>query len=105
MATAPSARANVSLDQKPMRSIVSVTIGHGTSLIAPSNSRNRITRPLRRRPDHDANLESGSVGVGGGITCSIRGARAIDERARRDATGDVRFFSIFMAALVPAVHD
>src|ERR1041385_358521 len=41
--------------------MVSVTIGHGTSLMAPSNIRNTMTRPERTRPVQRASLEVGRV--------------------------------------------
>src|SRR5689334_13843427 len=41
--------------------MVSVTIGHGTSLMAPSNIRNTMTRPERMRPVQRASLEVGRV--------------------------------------------
>src|SRR5690348_1251298 len=41
--------------------MVSVTIGHGTSLIAPSNIRKTMTNALRTRPVQRASLEVGRV--------------------------------------------
>src|SRR5438105_3144493 len=41
--------------------MVSVTIGHGTSLMAPSIIRNTMTRPERMRPVQRAGLETGRV--------------------------------------------
>src|ERR1041384_2186890 len=41
--------------------MVSVTIGPGTSLMAPSNIRNTMTRPERTRPVQRASLEVGRV--------------------------------------------
>src|SRR5258708_40191050 len=44
--------------------MVSVTIGHGTSLMAPSNIRNTMTRPERMRPvQRAAGLEAERVSV------------------------------------------
>src|SRR5258705_13484480 len=43
--------------------MVSVTIGHGTSLMAPSIIRNTMTRPERMRPVQGADLEAGRVSV------------------------------------------
>jgi hypothetical protein len=44
-------------------SIVSVTTGHGTSLMAPSSIRNTITRPLRMRPTQRAGFATGMAAV------------------------------------------
>src|SRR5690349_10229648 len=41
--------------------MVSVTIGHGTSLMAPSNIRKTMTSALRTRPVQRASLEVGRV--------------------------------------------
>jgi hypothetical protein len=41
--------------------MVSVTIGHGTSLMAPSIIRNTMTKPLMMRPVQRADLEAGRV--------------------------------------------
>src|SRR5437867_11022860 len=43
--------------------MVSVTIGHGTSLMAPSIIRNAITRAERMRPAQRSGLEAGRVSV------------------------------------------
>src|SRR5438034_5613222 len=43
--------------------MVSVTIGHGTSLMAPSNIRNTMTRAERMRPAQRSGLEAGRVSV------------------------------------------
>src|SRR3982074_206872 len=83
-----------------VRSIVSVTIGHGTSLMAPSNSMNKMTRPLRTRPDQSASFETGAVSAILGMAWSltllvctfiarplgIGDAQFKDERGGRDTT-------------------
>src|ERR1700730_16790139 len=80
----PRLRASVSLEPYPIRSIVSVTTGHGTNLMAPSNSRNTMTRPLTTRPDQRADFAIGAVSVGVGkswedMACSIGDAQSLDE--------------------------
>ncbi len=46
----PSSRANDGSVGSPICAEVSVTISSGTSLIPPSNSRNRTTRPVTTHP-------------------------------------------------------
>src|ERR1700721_2585674 len=89
----PRVRASVSAAPFPNPAIVSVTTGHGTSLMAPSNSRNTTTRPLRTRPDQSAGFETGAVSNRVGMTCSIGDARSLDERRGRGPTELRLFFS------------
>src|SRR6266700_1732600 len=98
---APRLRDSVSLEPEPILSIVSVTTGHGTSLMAPSNSRKRITRPLRTRPVQRAGFETAVVSAIAGMVCPmvllpciftarllrwIGDAQPKDERDRRNPT-------------------
>jgi hypothetical protein len=41
--------------------MVCMTTGHGTSLMAPSNSMNTMTRPLRTRPSKRVGGEAAAV--------------------------------------------
>src|SRR5436190_8714468 len=58
---APSVRARFSLEPKPICAIVSVTMVSGINFIAPSSSRNRMTRLLNTRPVQSAAVEMGAV--------------------------------------------
>src|SRR4051812_2394190 len=52
--------------------MVSVTIGHGTSLMAPSIIRNTMTKPERMRPVQRAGFETGAGSVIVVMACSCR---------------------------------
>src|SRR5437667_5797177 len=77
--------------------MVSVTTGQGTSLIAPSNSRNNMTRPLRTRPSQSAGFETGAFSaiVGMALSLKIGDAQSKDERRGRHSTGGDNIFSAF----------
>src|ERR1700688_135435 len=62
--------------------------------MAPSNSMNRMTRPLRRRPKMRAGFETGvsAAIVDMALSLEIGGACLQDERDQRGTTGGMKIF-------------
>ncbi|MFK4636507.1 hypothetical protein ABIF02_009034 [Bradyrhizobium elkanii] len=87
MVMMPRLRASASLAPKPILSMVSVTTDSGTSLIAPSNSRNRTTTPLMTRPVMRAGFET-SVSTIVGMTGSVALGDALSSRRTAECGAD-----------------
>src|ERR1700730_10919350 len=87
--------------------------------MAPSNSMNKMTRPLRRRPSQRAGFETGASSATAGLASwmvwlacrfiarllgGIGDARCKDERGGPGPTGGADFFWFRNARLVPGIH-
>src|SRR6266536_6674876 len=85
--------------------MVSVTIGHGTSLMAPSIIRNTMTRPLMMRPVQRAGFEAGRVSVTMVMMVSVvLNGCSISRRTRGAETDRVNEKNFHHAGLVPGIH-